>query len=325
MICKKCGKEFEDDNIFCPYCGIRTDVVDEQVNYMEDNTVTETDTTGKIENLDEEKKEPTDKKLSKKSNKTKIILIIVAIVVILAGVGGYLGYRSVSKPTVVDLTSVMTMPEFKGVDGVAKMKTDVVVDEKKADKLVKSIDKEDRAKAVKKLLESVTYSSNQTENLSNGDEVVITAHYDATFAKENKIEIGRTQKKVKVENLAVEVTVEDIRNSGIIDKMKKDGYISGGDDVIYRWLYCKSSAGSIIVAISYYDGIDYSGLTDENGNFEEEIPVRYWYINNTNTFTKTLDNVHIETWEIFGQSIKESYDECINVIKAEGFSIEIIQ
>ena len=88
MICKKCGKEFEDDNIFCPYCGIRTDVVDEQVNYMEDNTVTETDTTGKIENLDEEKKEPTDKKLSKKSNKTKIILIIVAIVVILAGVGG---------------------------------------------------------------------------------------------------------------------------------------------------------------------------------------------------------------------------------------------
>ena len=63
----------------------------------------------------------------------------------------------------------------------------------------------------------------------------------------------------------------------------------------------------------------------ENGNFEEEIPVRYWYINNTNTFTKTLDNVHIETWEIFGQSIKESYDECINVIKAEGFSIEIIQ
>ena len=169
MICKKCGKEFEDDNIFCPYCGIRTDVVDEQVNYMEDNTVTETDTTGKIENLDEEKKEPTDKKLSKKSNKTKIILIIVAIVVILAGVGGYLGYRSVSKPTVVDLTSVMTRPEFKGVDGVAKMKTDVVVDEKKADKLVKSIDKEDRAKAVKKLLESVTYSSNQTENLSNGD------------------------------------------------------------------------------------------------------------------------------------------------------------
>ena len=121
--------------------------------------------------------------------------------------------------------------------------------------------------------------------------------------------------------------MEDIRNSGIIDKLKskKDGVIDSEMDVTYRWLYCKSSKGNIIVAISYYDGIDYSGVQDEDGHFENETPVRCWYIDNTNTFTKTLDGVHFDTWEIFGQSTKESYNECLDTIKAEGFSVEKIQ
>ena len=121
---------------------------------------------------------------------------------------------------------------------------------------------------MKKLLESVTYSADQTEDLSNGDEVTITAHYDAAFAEENKIEVSKTQKKVKVENLATELSVEDIRNSGIIDKLKKDKYLQTDLDTgIYKWLYCKSSKGNIIVAISYCDGIDYSGVQDEGGEF----------------------------------------------------------
>lgn len=342
MICPKCGKEFEDDNQFCPYCGEHIDAEEEHTDFEEkgleeeaageDYTEIEQEHEDPQEGFeeddyeeeaDEEGKDDNETR-SSKSKKIRIIIVIAVIVAILAGIAGYFVYRTVSKPTVIDLTSVMTTPEFEGIDSLAKLKTDVVVDQTKADKLVKSIDKEDRAKAVKKLLESVTYSPNQSENLSNGDEVVITAHYDETFAEENRIEVSHTQKKVTVGNLATELSVEDIRNSGIIKTLKKDAYI-GEDDVTYRWLYCKSSKGNIIVAISYSDGIDYSGVQDEEGNFEEETPMRLWYINNTTLFTKSLDGVQMETWEIFGQSPKDSYDECINTIKGEGFSIEKIQ
>ena len=341
MICRKCGKEFENDNTFCPYCGEKVEDLNEETideidemdsevqEYEEEEFLNSDDEITGEEECDEEnfeEREEDNGKPHKKSLKVKIIIIIAIIVLLIAGIAGYFVYKSVSKPTTIDLTSVMTTPEFEGIDSIATLKDQVTVDKEKADKLVKSIDKEDRAKVVKKLLESVTYSADQTEDLSNGDEVTITAHYDAAFAEENKIEVNKTQKKVKVENLATELSVEDIRNSGIIDKLKKDKYLQTDLDTgIYKWLYCKSSKGNIIVAISYCDGIDYSGVQDEEGNFENDTPMRYWYIANTNSFTKTLDGVHMDTWEIFGQSTKESYNECLDTIKAEGFSIEKIQ
>lgn len=347
MICRKCGKEFEDNNTFCPYCGEKVEEVKEETvdeidesdseiqEYEEEEFLNSDDEITGEEEFDEERLDEDNSEEGeedngnshKKSLKVKIIIIIAIIVLLIAGIAGYFVYKSMSKPTMIDLTSVMTTPEFEGIDSIATLKDQVTVDKEKADKLVKSIDEEDRAKAVKKLLESVTYSADKSEDLSNGDEVTFTAHYDAAFAEENKIEVSKTQKKVTVENLATELSVEDIRNSGIIDKLKKDKYLqTDSDTVIYKWLYCKSSKGNIIVAISYYDGIDYSESVDADGNdIETETPVRYWYIANTNSFTKTLDGVHMDTWEIFGQTYWESYDECIAAIKAEGFSIEKIQ
>ena len=30
MICRKCGKEFENDNTFCPYCGEKVEDLNEE-------------------------------------------------------------------------------------------------------------------------------------------------------------------------------------------------------------------------------------------------------------------------------------------------------
>lgn len=284
MICKKCGAKFADNNRFCPYCGAKADAVNESESVEDHNLPSE------------------------KSKKGKIIAVIVAVTVVLAGISGYFVYRSVTKPTMVDLTSVMAEPEFEGVDGSGTIKVDACVDKKEADKLIKSIDNEDRAKAVKKLLESVTYSADQTKKLSNGDKISFTAHYDASFAEKNKITISNMKKTITVQRLAEELSADDIRNSGILEKLGQDERITVYNGVVYKWLYCKSSKGNIIVAV-------YS---------IEEAGTQVWYIANTNYFTKTLNGVYLEDWEAF-QSWENSYDECVNTIKSQGFTIETIQ
>lgn len=284
MICKKCGAKFADNNRFCPYCGSKADAVNESESVADHNLPSE------------------------KSKKGKIIAVIVAVTVVLAGISGYFVYRSVTKPTMVDLTSVMAEPEFEGVDGSGTIKVDACVDKKEADKLIKSIDNEDRAKAVKKLLESVTYSADQTKKLSNGDKISFTAHYDASFAEKNKITISNMKKTITVQRLAEELSADDIHNSGILEKLGQDERITVYNGVVYKWLYCKSSKGNIIAAV-------YS---------IEEAGTQVWYIANTNYFTKTLNGVYLEDWEAF-QSWKNSYDECVNTIKSQGFTIETIQ
>lgn len=296
MICKTCGKEFEDDNTFCPYCGEKVEVYDSE----------------QLENTDEAATR--DNVGAKRPKKVKIIIIIAAIIIILAGVAGYFVYKSVSKPTTIDLTSVMTTPEFEGIDGKGELKKDAVVDSDKADQLIQSIDNDTRAKAVRSLLQGTTYTADKMDSLSNGDEVVITAHYDASFAEENKIEIKGTKKTVKVKNLDTIITVEDIKKNGIIDQLKKDEYFNLLDGTIYKWLYCKTSKGNMIAVISYIDDFDEYGDS-----------MRYWTIGITSFFTTSLDGIRMTTDDAFTTGLLGSYDECIDRIRAEGFTVEVIQ
>ncbi len=251
-------------------------------------------------------------KQKKKTGKTRIVIAVILAIAVLAG-GGFLMYQKVFKATEIDLTSIMTEPEFTGVSEVAKLKDPIIVDQKKADKLIKSIDNEKRAEEAKKLIKSVTYEVDKDSELSNGDEITVTAKYDKSIEENSKLKVVKVQKKVKVEKLAEELTSADIKNSGILNTLsaEADRFVSGY--IPYQWLYCKTEKGNIIAGIGYMDI-----------EAEEDVE-RMWYVVNSSTFTKSLDGVRLDTWEILGQALCESYEEAYQKVKSVSRSVEVIQ
>lgn len=77
MFCKNCGKEIEDTDKFCPYCGDKTD------DMMDDSEI---DCDHDEEDLEEESEEKKDKKSTKQYVGIVVGVLILAIVIGFAGV-----------------------------------------------------------------------------------------------------------------------------------------------------------------------------------------------------------------------------------------------
>ena len=67
---------------------------------------------------------------------------------------------------------------------------------------------------------------------------------------------------------------------------------------------------------------DYEYEDEETGETDTN---RYWYMQNTDYLENSLDNVRFDTFEVFGQGVHDSYNDCINVIKKAGYTYERIE
>ena len=121
--------------------------------------------------------------------KRAAIAIIAAIAVCCAGFGVWNTFFNFEK---IDLMEGLNDPVFAGYDGSGYMESGPEMG---------NIDYDKTKVGVEDFINSITYSVDKTENLSNGDEVTITAEYSEKTAKALKIKITGDTKKIKVSGL----------------------------------------------------------------------------------------------------------------------------
>lgn len=239
--------------------------------------------------------------------KKKIFPIIVAVVIaIIAICFAIIGYMIYLKPIEVDLTKVMTTPKFVGVEGDGTLEA-VTVDKKKVNELVSSVKGDKRAASVAILLNDVIYEVDQGEYLSTGDSVTITAVYDKTFAKNNRINVTADTKEVTAKGFddkPIDLSAKEIENSGVLEHLEVSLRSSEDFGYFEQNLYCKSSSGNMIAAI-----------VSEGGSYR---------IYNTSKFTYKLDDVEWKTLDVFKNKTYDSMDDAYNAIKAQGYTYEVL-
>ena len=137
--------------------------------------------------------------------KKKIIPLIIACVVlgIAVGVGGFLALQALSRGADLDLdlAGMMNEPTVSGYDGSGKIDGDITIDEVKKQNYLDAIKKEDKRNRANDLLNSISYSADKTEGLSNGDSISVNASYDSAIAEELGVNISGTSTTINISGL----------------------------------------------------------------------------------------------------------------------------
>ena len=130
-------------------------------------------------------------KMKALTRKQKIIAgsLIAAVIIAIGGCGIYNTFFNYDK---IDLITDMTMPTFSGYDGEGTV--DVYPD-------IGGVDYDMTRADVSEFINDVSYSIDKTENLSNGDEVTVTATYSEQTAKALKIKVTEDTMTITVEGL----------------------------------------------------------------------------------------------------------------------------
>lgn len=221
MFCTRCGKEFEDDNLFCPFCGAKVEVVDDEIEDLSSDETIEEDFL--------EREEPP-KKESGSSKKTVLIIAIIAVVLIGAAVGGYFFYQF-HQSVKINLCELMTEPTFEGDNGSAAIENSVVVDEDKAEEVINQIKNEDKQVQVRNFLTTVAYTASPSDNLKNGDKVKIIATYNEDLVDVLKLDLTGRETTVTVKGLKKGKTASDIAP----DRSKQHDWTAYGYDFIFPY------------------------------------------------------------------------------------------
>lgn len=145
--------------------------------------------------------------------------ILVGVIALTVGIASYCVYDNFFNYEEVDLFADKPEVATEGYDGVGIVTYDtqnayedgtyILDDEDSDDSDYDSESASEEAQAKQDFADSVYYSFNTTDNLSNGDKVTITAKYDEDLAKEAKIKVKEDSKTYKV--------------SGLMKRFKKDG------------------------------------------------------------------------------------------------------
>lgn len=143
------------------------------------------------------KEEKTEKKEAepKKKRKGPIVALILIVIAIAVAVGAFF----IFKTTTIDLTECLSI-EYDGYSGYAI--ANVTVDEKA---IRKQIDDYGVAKDFAKKIE---IEVENTENLSNGDEIAVKAKISSSFLEENKLKIKDKTVKITVSGLEEPLSID---------------------------------------------------------------------------------------------------------------------
>lgn len=131
--------------------------------------------------------------------------------------------------------------DIKGVDGNGKV--NISLDKDGLYKYFVDDDTSDsEAEEYKKFVESVYFDADVTEELSNGDEVIITAHYDAEIAKALDVKTGDITRKVKVSGL---------KDGVMLDAFKELQIITSGVSPYVTVTYNNQSSNEYLKTLEY--------------------------------------------------------------------------
>lgn len=260
MFCRYCGKEIDDDQLFCPFCG-------EKVKKSKSAATAKTSAEKKPEskpskeqtgdrrrfvNEQFEKDQKREKKPAetKKTIKGSTIAIIILSVLLAIGLGtgayfmfGHSGDKTgdqtedvmgeqagevTEEQMSVDLKSLMYGTGASGYSGYGELDEDLFIDEQKMDAYLGTIKDEVTRSAVKGVLLTVKYHPDRHEKLSNGDVVTITAEYDKAMAEDIKLQVQNESFEYMIDGLE---EGEDIAyDPETCDQYADDFIFTGSDD-----------------------------------------------------------------------------------------------
>ena len=151
--------------------------------------------------LDEEFEEE-DEPEAKAKRKIPIAVIVIAVV-ILAGAIAASAHMLFSddKTYEVNLQSVMTEPKVIGYNGFGEMALMPQIDQAKEEAWLRDVTFDDEKEGFKEVFDTVKYTPDKTEKLSNGDTVTIKIEYDKKLAAEKGLTVEAPEVTYEVSGL----------------------------------------------------------------------------------------------------------------------------
>ena len=278
MFCRYCGKEIDNDQVYCPFCGKQ---VKKNAKKSENEKTEAPSDDARFVNEQYEKKKRREERpaAAKKKLKGSTIAIIVLSVLVAAGIGigAFVMFGNSGGDTVeVDLESLIYETSAVGYDGYGEMDEEMFVDEQKMDAFLGTIEDEQLRSAVKGVLLTVKYHPDKYIDLSNGDRVRITADYDREMA---------AAVEMTVKNESFEYTVEGLEE---------------GEDIAYDPETCDQYSEDFLFPDSDEKELSNEWIYDE---VEED---------NEDLIQRGINEIYARHGVIFEDSYyKEFYEKCV--------------
>ncbi len=128
------------------------------------------------------------KQKQKKKKKVPCAVIVIALVILAAAIAGAAYFLfGADKTYEVDLNELMVQPKIIGYDNYGEMALMPQIDSAKEDAWLRTVEFDNDKQDFKQVLDTVTYTPDKTENLSNGDKITITIEYDRDLAVEKEL------------------------------------------------------------------------------------------------------------------------------------------
>ena len=158
------------------------------------------------EEYEEEYEEEEDAKAADSEPKKKVPLAVIVILLVLLGaaiaVAAYFLFGG-DKTYEADLNSLMNEPKVIGYDGYGEMALMPQIDSAKEDAWLDTVEFDVDKETFAKVLDTVQYTPDKTEDLSNGDVVNISIIYDEKLAAEAELKITAKPTTYEVKGLEI--------------------------------------------------------------------------------------------------------------------------
>lgn len=192
--CGKCGKQIQDSNKFCPYCGHPVQIKEDFEKRIE--------------------KAPVSKKTAKKFLiPLKVKKAGISVLAVALCCGGVFAYQRYFKKAEIDILKNVKL-KYDGLSGYAHV---TVASNKIAYH-------GDNQKVKSFLNEEIAYIFDQPDHVANGDTITLKAEYSVRKAKALKLNLKDTQKKIKVSGVTHTFHKGSEISSQYLKKLRKDAY-----------------------------------------------------------------------------------------------------
>ena len=154
------------------------------------------------EDDDEEEDAKATDRVPKKKVPSAVIVILLVLLAAAIAVAAYFLFGG-DKTYEADLNSLMNEPKVIGYDGYGEMALMPQIDSAKEDAWLDTVEFDVDKEAFSKVLDTVKYTPDKTEDLANGDVVNITIEYDKNLAAEAELKITAKPTTYEVKGLEI--------------------------------------------------------------------------------------------------------------------------
>ncbi len=227
---------------------------------------------------------------NQQKKRNKRIPVILACSLLVAAIGAAIFFvTQANKAADLNFADIMTEPVISGYDGSGIIEGEITVDESERQDILDHAKDDDEKEKLDQLLESVVYTADVSEGLSNGDHVIIRATYDTDLAEELNSVVSGTETEIKVKGLksftSFSVDMADLMQEPmvigpdgngrieepiIVDESKKQGVLNGAKDDYERGKR-EEFLESIVYTADKTDGLSNGDTVNIRASYDNDL------------------------------------------------------